>query len=101
MLPDEQSRMVDAILTRTLPKAATTWIFGSRATGKVRRASDLDLAIDAGRPLTRQELLTLGEAFESSDLPFKVDLVDYSSVGTEFRAIIDRTKIAWQGVRDG
>ena len=33
--------------------------------------------------------MLLREAFEESDLPFRVDVIDYNAVSDEFRAIID------------
>jgi hypothetical protein len=39
--------------------------------------SDLDLAIDAGRRLTLDEVASLAEAFSESDLPYK----SMSSIG--------------------
>lgn len=96
-LSKEHYQKVQAILERTLPSGTTTWVFGSRATGNTRRASDLDLAIDAGRPLTKSELSELVEQFEISDLPYKVDIIDYRTVTPEFRRIIDHTKIRWSG----
>jgi predicted nucleotidyltransferase len=81
-----------AALRQGLPEEAAVWVFGSRATGTARRASDLDLAIDAGRPLTRAETGALLDAFEESDLPYTVDLVDLNTVAPSFRAIIDRDK---------
>jgi len=79
-------------LREGLPETAVVWVFGSRATGTARRASDLDLAIDAGRPLTRKETGTLLDAFEESDLPYTVDVVDLHTVAPSFRAIIERDK---------
>ena len=43
----------------------------ANATGRARRYSDLDLAIDAGRRLTSDEAPTLREAFEECDLPYR------------------------------
>lgn len=53
-----------------------------------RRYSDLDLAIDAGRPLTLDEIARLTEAFRDSDLPYRVDVVDWQGIGDHFRAAI-------------
>ena len=38
----------------------------------------------------------LAEAFSESDLPWKVDIVDWASTGETFRAIIDRDKVVVQ-----
>ena len=69
-------------------------MFGSRATGGAQRYSDLDLAIDAGRRLTLDELAILGEAFGDSDLPFKVDVVDWHSISEAFRDRIGAGRVA-------
>ena len=47
-LSAEDRRLVWAILTAHLPATAKIWVFGSRASGRARRYSDLDLAIDGG-----------------------------------------------------
>ena len=66
-------RPVLNILRAHLPASAKLWVFGSRATGRARRYSDLDLAIDIGRPMTLDETAALAEAFSDSDLPYRVD----------------------------
>lgn len=87
-LSADERRLVLAILGANLPAGATAWVFGSRATGRARRHSDLDLAIDAGRPLTLDETARLTEEFRESDLPYRVDLVDWQAVDDRFRQTI-------------
>jgi len=86
--------IVRRILDAHLPKEAIVWVFGSRARGTVKRAADLDLAIDAGRALTRRESGALADAFEDSDLPYGVDVVDVHSVTDGFLAIIEKDRVA-------
>jgi predicted nucleotidyltransferase len=69
-------------------------VFGSRATGRARRYSDLDLAIDAGRPLTLAEIAGLTEAFSDSDLPYKVDPIDWHNIEDRRRQIIAAERVA-------
>ena len=80
--------LVLRIAQGTLPAGAKLWAFGSRATGRARKYSDLDLAIDAGRPLTLDESARLGEALQESDLPYRVDIVDWHAIGERFRRVI-------------
>jgi predicted nucleotidyltransferase len=87
-LSPEHRRIVLDLLARHLPHGANVWVFGSRARGQPRRYSDLDLAIDAGRPLTPDEAAMLREAFEESDLPWRVDIVDWHSIDDRFRRAI-------------
>ncbi len=69
-------------------------MFGSRATGRARRYSDLDLAIDAGRRLSLDELAELAEAFSDSDLPYKVDFIDWHNVDDYWRQTITAERVA-------
>jgi predicted nucleotidyltransferase len=82
--------IVRAILDATLPHEAVVRVFGSRARGNSRRASDLDLAIDAYRPLTAKEQGALADAFEESDLPYFVDVIDVHTASAGFLALIER-----------
>lgn len=87
-LSADHREIVLAILDAHLPETAKVWVFGSRATGRARRYSDLDLAIDAGRELTLDEFSILAEAFSDSDLPYRVDVVDWSAIDESFRRLI-------------
>jgi len=87
-LPADHKRLVLDILHANLPASARAWVFGSRATGRARHYSDLDLAIDAGRRLTLDEIARLTEAFSDSDLPYKVDLIDWHEIDDCWRQMI-------------
>ncbi len=63
--------------------------FGSRVDGTAKEHSDLDLAVVGSGKLDRRTKMLLREAFEESDLPFRVDVIDYNTVSDEFRTIID------------
>lgn len=85
--PDDL-QIVKEILKKVLNQDVKVWVFGSRATGKPKPFSDLDLAFDFGRPISLEELANLKFAFEESTLPFSVDLVDLHAVDTSFKKII-------------
>ncbi|MDR1570002.1 MAG: nucleotidyltransferase domain-containing protein [Oscillospiraceae bacterium] len=63
--------------------------FGSRTTQTYKPYSDLDLALRCGVPLSISQLSKIQLAFSESDLPFRVDIVDYNNASPEFRRIID------------
>lgn len=86
-------RLVLQLLAAYLPPEAKVWVFGSRASGHARRYSDLDLAIDAGRPLTLDETAGLAEAFSESELPYRVDIVDWRTLDASFRKIIAKGRV--------
>jgi predicted nucleotidyltransferase len=93
-LPADHRRAVLKILRAHLPLSTKSWVFGSRATGRARRYSDLDLAIDAGRQLTLDEIATLAEAFSDSDLPYRVDVMDWQSIDDRWRQTIAAQRVA-------
>jgi predicted nucleotidyltransferase len=79
---------LSAILQKKLP-GRKVWAFGSRATGRrVKRFSDLDLAIE-GKEMTLREAAMLDEALDESRLPFKVDVVELDRLAPAFRAAIE------------
>jgi uncharacterized protein len=92
-LPADERRLELQILRANLPPASKFWVLGSRATGRARRYSDLDLAIDAGRPMTLDEAASLAEAFSESDLAYRVDVVDWRAIDDRFRQIIAKERV--------
>jgi len=86
--------IVQSILRTHLPENIQIWVFGSRATGKAYRGSDLDLAIDMGQPLAPDTVSALHRAFEDSDLPWKVDIVDMQGIQGQFRQNVLRDRLA-------
>lgn len=68
-------------------------VFGSRATGRWRPASDIDLVI-FGTPTDLQRLRMAG-ALDDSDLPVTVDIVVYDQItSAELKAHIDRVALS-------
>ena len=87
-LSDQQRAIVAGILAEYLPPGTPVWVFGSRATGKARRYSDLDLALEGEAEMSIDDLGALKDALSDSDLPFTVDLVDLRVADPVFRARI-------------
>jgi type I restriction enzyme S subunit len=87
--------IVGEILREHVPRCRV-WAFGSRATGKAKRFSDLDLAIECDQPISIDLGAALAEAFSESDLPWKVDIVDLSTVDPSFRELIERDRVVIQ-----
>jgi predicted nucleotidyltransferase len=88
--------MVRAILLRHVP-GREVWAFGSRVGAKdasrVKKFSDLDLAVKEDQPLPLNTLAALADDFAESDLPYKVDIVDWATTSARFRAIIESSHI--------
>ncbi len=54
------------------PSVARAWLYGSRARGRHRPGSDIDLAVEG--TLSHTQTIQLLERLEALDLPYKIDL---------------------------
>ena len=75
------------LLERHLPNTGA-WVYGSRAKWTSRPQSDLDLVVFA-TPEQNGRVSDLREAFEESNLPFRVDLFVWDAVPEQFRKHIE------------
>jgi predicted nucleotidyltransferase len=80
-LNPDQLREVRHIIAQVLP-GAQVWVFGSRATGKARPFSDLDLLLTQPPNLTWAQRAALRDGFEASRLPFRVDVVESAGLSS-------------------
>ena len=65
--------------------------------GTTKPYSDLDLAVISDAPLPLDVLAWLVEDFSESDLPWRVDVVDWAATSESFRRIIERDKVVVAG----
>ena len=86
----EQRAIVLRILNEIVPDREVR-AFGSRVTGKAKPFSDLDLAIMGDEPLPLETRAQLEEAFSESELPWKVDVLDWNLAEVEFQKIIQES----------
>ena len=87
--------IVERILAEHVPQCEVR-AFGSRATWTAKDYSDLDLAIVNQESLDRTILSRLNEAFEESNLPMRVDVVDWHAISDSFREVIQRDYVVVQ-----
>lgn len=82
-----QKEIKEIIFRFLSPREYQVFIFGSRATEKEKKFSDYDIGIFGKKPVPWKILSLIEEALEESDLPYKVDVVDFSLVSQGFRKI--------------
>ena len=95
-LRDDHLRIVVSILADVIPGMEVR-AFGSRVLGTAKRSSDLDLVVVGASRLDWKTMARLKAAFEESDLPFRVDLLDWHAIPEHFRATIARRYEVIQG----
>src|SRR6218665_2245556 len=92
-------RIVEAILKKHVPRYMV-WAFGSRDKWLAKDYSDLDLEIITEKALALAVSASLSDDFSASDLPYKVDVVDWATTSAAFREIIERDRVVvWEGRR--
>ncbi|MCE1246445.1 MAG: nucleotidyltransferase domain-containing protein [Firmicutes bacterium] len=85
----EHLKIVMDILSRQVPEYEAR-AFGSRVNGTARQYSDLDIVLVGKEKLSIAQLAKIEEAFQESDLPFRVDILDWKRISDEFREIIGK-----------
>ena len=86
-------RIVQDGLRDHLPVGVKVWVFGSRAQWSAREGSDLDLALEGEVEIDRKVMGALVDAFEDSDLPYTVDVVDINRISKRFRHIVESSRV--------
>ncbi len=87
--------IVRDILQKHVPQYEV-WAFGSRVKGTTKPYSDLDLAVISDKPLSLNVRAGLSDDFSESDLPWRVDVVDWATTSETFRKIIEQHKVVLQ-----
>lgn len=93
-LPQKYLEQVQSLLRAHVPHAEV-WAYGSRVTGSGHEASDLDLVLR--NPQNLQEVASalsdLKEAFAESNLPIRVDIMDWARIPASFHREIERAHV--------
>lgn len=75
--------------------------FGSRHKWTNEETSDLDLAVRGKGKIGFEIIGNMKEDFMESDLPFRVDVLDYHTISSEFRSVIDAGyEVIYKGKRE-
>ncbi len=84
------------VLEKLRGTTARVYLFGSRARGKHRAASDIDIGILDDAPLADGLLSDIRETLFESTIPYRVDVVDLGQVDAQFRQRVLKEGIPWK-----
>lgn len=79
-------QMVRSVFARHLP-FKKVWAYGSRVKWTARKTSDLDCVVFGA---TDSEIYKAQEAFDESDVPFEVQLLNWETIPDDFKANIKK-----------
>ena len=96
-LPQKYLEQVKTLLRTHVPHAEV-WAYGSRVSGGGHVASDLDLVLRNPQNLQEEcsTLDELKEAFSESNLPIRVDIMDWTRIPESFHREIERAHVVVQ-----
>ena len=94
----KQQDLLLAIIKKHLPHTQV-WAFGSRVTHTSSPEADMDLVVFI-KPDQNTSFFDLKEALEESDLPFRVDLLDWNKIPENFKQNIRNNYVVLQESSD-
>jgi predicted nucleotidyltransferase len=93
-LKEEYKNQIIEIIHRHIPNC-TIYLFGSRATGQERSGSDIDIAIDTGRPVSFETKIKILREIDDTTIPLEVDFVDLQTANEELKKDVAREGVLW------
>ena len=71
-------------------------LFGSRARGDNNAVSDVDIGLMPYGKIDKKKVILLKEKIEDLNIPYKVELVNFSEVSQDFRKEAAKGAIVWK-----
>ena len=93
-LTEHQLEEITSLLERYLP-GTKVWAYGSRVKFSARKDSDLDLVCFTSLEQSGQ-FYALKEQFDESNLPFRVDLLEWNNIPDNFKENISKQHVEIQ-----
>ena len=84
------------LLERLHDVTAKIYLFGSRAEGRARPFSDVDIGIAHDGSVTPAQLSALRDVLDDMNILLTVDLVDLQQASPEFRQRVMRQGVLWK-----
>ena len=83
------------------PKETTIFLFGSRAEGTERRASDYDVGFFGPQKISFRIFSQIRDELDQTSFPYDIDFVDFSTAAEDFRKIALKTIKLWSNPTNG
>ena len=78
-------RIKEEILKFLKDQEAGVFLFGSRSRKDHHQGSDIDIGIIPRGPINKDRLILLRELLENLNTPYKIEIVDFSTVSEAFQ----------------
>lgn len=91
----ETKDKIIALISALIPEAKI-YLFGSRARETAKQWSDIDIALDAGKPIDLNRISEVKDVLEALSIPYRVDIVDIFQVEESMKQAIMKDKKIWK-----
>ena len=85
MIDPKSWQLLNQIVNKHVATDYKVFVFGSRVRNSHRKYSDIDLGIWGKKPVSHKIMGKLESELEESDLPYRVDVVDFTVVDDQFK----------------
>ncbi len=89
-------KLKDVLLSFLKDEDVKVVLFGSRARGDSVNTSDVDIGIIIGEGADRKKLVLLREYIDEMNIPYKVEIVDFSTISEEFKEMALKEAVVWK-----
>ena len=92
---------IESVIKKVVAKHVDTdgtyvFLFGSRAEGTQRRASDYDIGLYSGKPISWSVIARIkDELLEEYPIPVEIDVIDFATVTNDFKKLALREIKIW------
>lgn len=94
-IPSEVKDQIIKHINVILPEAKII-LFGSRARGTASKWSDIDIALDGGKPLPSVKVDEIKSVLQATNIPYKIEIVDFHMVTEQMKEAILQEGIVWK-----
>lgn len=71
------------------------FLFGSQVTKPISRKSDIDIGVLGHEKMPFSKICAIKEVIDESNVPFKVDIVDFYNADEEFKQVALKNIVIW------
>lgn len=97
MIDEDTKKFLRSVVYKYVDSSSVrAFLFGSRVTAASSKYSDIDLGLESKDPIPYSTIVDMEDDFENSNLPYSVDIVDFSKVSDKFKAVAESNKIYLQ-----
>jgi type I restriction enzyme S subunit len=95
IINETKTKILEILRSELDNRSVGVFNFGSRARGNHREFSDFDIGLIGSEPIPVSTMNSLKEKLLESDIPFKVELIDFFQTSSEFKELVSESIDIW------